>query len=136
MDMDRLLVGRDAECVSLRAGLAASQAGSGSVILIAGEGERGDARPGQPSAVTSARPGLKQGRLRDSTSAVFGAWSRLHAVAARYPDVGLAGDRALVGHGECGEFVELPLPPVAGEPAGVSRLPVRIPQSVDGAAVL
>jgi hypothetical protein len=39
--MDRLLVGRDAECVALRAGLAASQAGPGSVILVAGEGERG-----------------------------------------------------------------------------------------------
>ena len=41
MDMDRLLVGRDAEYVSLRVGLAASQAGSGSVILVAGEGGAG-----------------------------------------------------------------------------------------------
>ena len=41
MDMDRLLVGRDTECVALRAGLAASQAGSGSVILVAGEGGAG-----------------------------------------------------------------------------------------------
>jgi hypothetical protein len=41
MDMDRLLVGRDAERVALRAGLAAAQAGPGSVILVAGEGGAG-----------------------------------------------------------------------------------------------
>jgi len=35
--------------------------------------------------------------------------------------VGLAGDRALVGHGECGEFVELPLPPVDGLPDSQHR---------------
>jgi len=41
MDVDRLLVGRDAECVSLRVGLAAAKACSGSVILVAGEGGAG-----------------------------------------------------------------------------------------------
>ncbi len=44
MDMDRVLVGRDAECAALRAGLAAAQApwgGAGSVILVAGEGGAG-----------------------------------------------------------------------------------------------
>ena len=41
MDMDRMLAGRDAECAALRAGLAAAQAGPGSVILVAGEGGTG-----------------------------------------------------------------------------------------------
>src|SRR5216683_6903843 len=39
--MDRLLVGRDAECVALRRWLAVSQAGPGPVVLVTGEGGAG-----------------------------------------------------------------------------------------------
>jgi DNA-binding CsgD family transcriptional regulator/tetratricopeptide (TPR) repeat protein len=112
MDMDRLLVGRGAERVALRAGLAAAQAGPGSVILVAGEGGAGKTTLVEHVLASTSMPVLR-GRAAEWAGTAYDVVARALRPAVRNATGPVPGLLAQI-------MPELGAPPPEPEPAALA----------------
>jgi len=112
MGMDRLLVGRDAECASLRAGLAAALAGPGFVILVTGEGGAGKTTLVEHVLACTSTPVLC-GRAAEWTGTAYDVVARALRPAVRNAAGPVPGLLAQI-------MPELGAPPPEPEPAALA----------------